>query len=53
MEVPFSSLVFMVSMLGVSVGAQAQNFPEKPLTLVVPYSAGGSTDAPRASLPKA
>ncbi|MBC9903692.1 MULTISPECIES: tripartite tricarboxylate transporter substrate binding protein [Achromobacter] len=45
MEVPFSSLVFMVSMLGVSVGAQAQNFPEKPLTLVVPYSAGGSTDA--------
>ncbi|MDB5809548.1 MAG: tripartite tricarboxylate transporter family receptor [Betaproteobacteria bacterium] len=28
----------------IACGAVAQNFPEKPVTLVVPYSAGGPTD---------
>ena len=32
--------------------AWAQDFPQRPLTLVVPYPAGGATDVPwRASCP--
>ena len=30
--------------LAASVGAQAQNFPARPVTLIVPWPAGGSTD---------
>ena len=30
--------------LTASVGAQAQNFPARPVTLIVPWPAGGSTD---------
>jgi tripartite-type tricarboxylate transporter receptor subunit TctC len=30
--------------LAMPVGAQAQNFPARPVTLVVPWPAGGSTD---------
>jgi tripartite-type tricarboxylate transporter receptor subunit TctC len=30
--------------LAASVGAQAQNFPLRPVTLIVPWPAGGSTD---------
>lgn len=29
---------------GLATIASAQNFPEKPVTLIVPYSAGGATD---------
>src|SRR6476646_5346793 len=30
--------------LATSVGARAQNFPARPVTLIVPWPAGGSTD---------
>ena len=37
---------WLCSLLGTLIAALAvaQNFPEKPVTLVVPYSAGGTTD---------
>lgn len=45
MKTRYVSLFVVSTLLGVCATAQAQNFPAKPLTLVVPYSAGGSTDA--------
>src|SRR4029078_9428179 len=30
--------------LAMSVGARAENFPARPVTLIVPWPAGGSTD---------
>ena len=45
MKTAFASLLFVTSMLGVAASTQAQDFPNRPLTLIVPYSAGGSTDA--------
>lgn len=36
--------VLALGWLGLSVNAWAQSFPTKPLKLVVPYAAGGSTD---------
>jgi tripartite-type tricarboxylate transporter receptor subunit TctC len=35
-------LVFLASMIG--VGALAQSYPDHPITLVVPYAAGGGND---------
>jgi tripartite-type tricarboxylate transporter receptor subunit TctC len=37
-------LVALGAMLGGAIGAQAQSFPSKPVTLVVPFPAGGITD---------
>ena len=34
----------LLALLGTIVGAAAQNFPSRPITLVVPFPAGGSTD---------
>jgi tripartite-type tricarboxylate transporter receptor subunit TctC len=34
----------LVALLGTVVGAAAQNFPSRPVTMVVPFPAGGSTD---------
>ncbi|HLV27748.1 MAG TPA: tripartite tricarboxylate transporter substrate binding protein [Burkholderiaceae bacterium] len=45
MKAALVSFLLASSVLGVAANAQAQEFPSKPLTLVVPYSAGGSTDA--------
>ena len=45
MKVAFLSFFLASSIAGLGATAQAQDFPNKPLTLVVPYSAGGSTDA--------
>ncbi len=33
-----------VATLGVTVSAQAQTFPDKPISLIVPFAAGGPTD---------
>jgi tripartite-type tricarboxylate transporter receptor subunit TctC len=33
-----------VSALGFGTSARAQEFPERPITLVIPFAAGGSTD---------
>lgn len=38
-------LVAATLLLAASVGAVAQTFPAKPVTLIVPYAAGGLTDA--------
>jgi tripartite-type tricarboxylate transporter receptor subunit TctC len=40
-------LLFAVaaSMLATIAGGQAQTFPSRPITIVVPFSAGGPTDA--------
>jgi tripartite-type tricarboxylate transporter receptor subunit TctC len=37
-----AALVFLASMI--SAGASAQNYPDHPITLVVPYAAGGGND---------
>ena len=34
----------LLALLGTVVGTAAQNFPARPITLVVPFPAGGSTD---------
>lgn len=39
----FSALVAAIAMSGIS--ATAQDFPNKPIRIIVPYSAGGGTDA--------
>jgi len=37
--------IAVLSFLGTGVGtANAQNFPERPLRLIVPFPPGGSTD---------
>ncbi|CAN5603792.1 tripartite tricarboxylate transporter substrate binding protein [soil metagenome] len=37
--------VFALALVGAMPSAQAQSFPDKPISLVVPYAAGGGTDA--------
>src|SRR3981081_453009 len=43
---PRSRLMIAVAALGalLSAGAAAQDYPTKPITLIVPWPAGGSTD---------
>ncbi len=36
--------LLMLSCAGMQVQAQAQSYPEKPVRIVVPFSAGGLTD---------
>src|SRR5690242_15021083 len=42
-----------VAVLGVTGAASGQNFPAKPVTLIVPWPAGGSTDLVLRSLANA
>ena len=35
----------LLGALACMLGANAQNYPNKPIRLIVPYAAGGSTDA--------
>lgn len=46
MTFPFQSMAAVLAVAGsaLSVPATAQKFPEKPITIVVPYAAGGPTD---------
>jgi len=37
-------LTAMLLALGLATGVQAQNFPSKPIRLIVPFAPGGSTD---------
>jgi tripartite-type tricarboxylate transporter receptor subunit TctC len=37
-------LLLIVSLLLASAAAQAQRFPSRPITMIVPYAAGGSAD---------
>jgi len=36
--------LFSAALLGVTVGASAQTFPTRPVTMVVPFPPGGGTD---------
>src|SRR5450432_4045219 len=38
------ALLFAVSALGAAATAQAQTYPARPITMIVPYAAGGPTD---------
>lgn len=40
----FGRLVAVLALAGIAAGAMAQDFPAKPLAIVVPFSAGGPTD---------
>jgi tripartite-type tricarboxylate transporter receptor subunit TctC len=44
MKVPFMAAALALAAL-LPAGAQAQAFPQKPVTIVVPFAAGGGTDA--------
>lgn len=45
MALAAACLVAAVPLLGAAPSALAQAFPDKPIRIVVPYAAGGSTDA--------
>src|SRR5581483_9866644 len=40
------AIVFIGLLLGSLAGAQAQDYPNRPITIVVPFPAGGLTDVP-------
>ena len=44
MQVRFTSLWRALPLALIAFPAMAQNFPTRPMTLIVPWGAGGSTD---------
>lgn len=46
------SVVLMIAALAAVAGAQAGDFPSKPITFVVPFDAGGTADIPARILAK-
>jgi len=44
MKNTFTRIVWLSTLLLASLGAQAQNYPARPVKLVVPFSAGGPAD---------
>ena len=44
MKNTFTRIVLLTTLSLVSLGAQAQNYPARPVKLVVPFSAGGPAD---------
>jgi tripartite-type tricarboxylate transporter receptor subunit TctC len=42
-HLPFQALITVLGVLG--TGAQAQTYPNKTISMVVPWPAGGATDA--------
>jgi len=41
---PIAALVLGLALLGTSLAGHAQNYPEKPVRIVVPYQPGGTVD---------
>ena len=44
------NLLVLAISLGLSANALAQNYPDRPITLIVPFAAGGPTDVVARSL---
>ena len=41
----FAALALVIAVTGLCTTAVAQTFPTRPVTIIVPYAAGGGTDA--------
>jgi tripartite-type tricarboxylate transporter receptor subunit TctC len=44
MKKPFSVVLVLLAAIGFAAGAAADDFPSRPITMIVPFAAGGPTD---------
>ena len=44
MKTTFLRSVAAIALVGAAFGANAQNYPTKTITMIVPFAAGGPTD---------